>query len=156
MLFTKSCHKLLPDQLKILNYDGLWENKKLLDEIWRFDWIKVIDWYQMFNIDWLADVDWLDGLTFYAYSIRTQRRAQTFVRFRPRPRTHSAISATSYGRQLFRSLTLPWRRFLSYKSMDSIKSMDWFLYNRYLRHERVKSCKTGNLGYILPVAWHEL
>ena len=31
-------HKLF----KILNYDGLWENKKLLDENQRFDWIKSI------------------------------------------------------------------------------------------------------------------
>ena len=26
--------------LKILNYNGLWENKKLWDENQRFDWIK--------------------------------------------------------------------------------------------------------------------
>ena len=33
--------------LKILNYDGLWENKKLSDENQRFDWIKSIHSYQL-------------------------------------------------------------------------------------------------------------
>ena len=36
--------------LKILNYDGLWENKKLSDENQRFDWIKLIHWYRLINI----------------------------------------------------------------------------------------------------------
>ena len=39
-------------------------------------------------------------------------------------------------------LTLSWRRPVSYKN-ESIdlhsKSVDWFLYDRVLRHERVKS-----------------
>ena len=38
-------------------------------------------------------------------------------------------------------LTLPWRRSLSYRnhSIDLLnKSMDWFLYDNDLRHERVK------------------
>ena len=38
-------------------------------------------------------------------------------------------------------LTLSWRRSLSYRkqSIDlQSKSMDWFLYDRDLRHERVK------------------
>ena len=34
--------KLFSHVLKILNYDGLWENKKLSDENQRFDWIKSI------------------------------------------------------------------------------------------------------------------
>ena len=41
---------------------------------------------------------------------------------------------------LFVDLTLSWRRSLSYrnKSIDmQSKSMDWFLFNWYLRHERV-------------------
>ena len=29
----------------MLNYDGLWENKKCLDEIRRLDWIALIDRY---------------------------------------------------------------------------------------------------------------
>ena len=39
------------------------------------------------------------------------------------------------------SITLSWRRFLSYRnqSIDLLcKSMDWFLYDRDLCHERVK------------------
>ena len=35
-------NKLLSHELKILNYDGLWENKKFPDENQRFDWIKPI------------------------------------------------------------------------------------------------------------------
>ena len=37
-------------------------------------------------------------------------------------------------------LTLSWRRSLSYKnqSIGLLKSMDWFLYDRNLRHERIK------------------
>ena len=38
-------------------------------------------------------------------------------------------------------LTLPWRRYLSYRnqSIDLLyKSINWFLYDRDLRHERVK------------------
>ena len=33
--------------LKILNYDGLWENKKLSHENQRFDWIKSIHGYRL-------------------------------------------------------------------------------------------------------------
>ena len=39
-----------------------------------------------------------------------------------------------------RSLTLSWRRSLSYRNQSTDlyrKSMDWFLYGRDLRHERV-------------------
>ena len=39
--------KLFSNVLEILNYDGLWENKKLLDENQRFEWIKS----RLFNID---------------------------------------------------------------------------------------------------------
>ena len=38
-------------------------------------------------------------------------------------------------------LTLSWPSFLSYRNQSidlQSKSMDWFLYDRYLRHERVK------------------
>ena len=37
-----SITKLFSDVLEILNYDGLWGNKKLSDENQRFDWIKSI------------------------------------------------------------------------------------------------------------------
>ena len=36
--------------LKMLNYDGLWENKKLSDKSQRFDWIKSIHYYRLVNI----------------------------------------------------------------------------------------------------------
>ena len=45
--------KLFSNVLEILNYDGLWENKKLLDENQRFERIKS----RLFNIDWRADID---------------------------------------------------------------------------------------------------
>ena len=44
-------------ELQILNYDRLWENKKISDEIRLFDWIKLIDGYLLFNIVWFADID---------------------------------------------------------------------------------------------------
>ena len=42
------------------------------------------------------------------------------------------------------SLTLSWRRPLSYRNQSIdllLKSMDWFLYDIGLRHERVKNCQ---------------
>ena len=48
--------------LKILNYDGLWENKKLSDENQRFDWIKSIHGYRLVNIGWLADINLFDSM----------------------------------------------------------------------------------------------
>ena len=49
--------KLFSHVLKILNYDGLWENEKLSDENQRFYWIKSIHWHRLVNIDSLADID---------------------------------------------------------------------------------------------------
>ena len=43
-------NKLFSHELKILNYDGLWENKKLSDENQRFDWIESIHGYRLVNI----------------------------------------------------------------------------------------------------------
>ena len=45
--------------------------------------------------------------------------------------------------KLLSVLTLLWRMFLSYRNQTInlfCKSMDWFLYDRGLRHERVKTC----------------
>ena len=36
--------------LKILNYDGLWENKNLSDENQLMDWLKSIHRYRLVNI----------------------------------------------------------------------------------------------------------
>ena len=41
-LFSYLKNKLFTQELKTLNYDGLWENKKFSDENQRFDWIKLI------------------------------------------------------------------------------------------------------------------
>ena len=43
-------NKLFSHELKILNYDGLWENKKFLDENQPFDGIKPIHRYRLVNI----------------------------------------------------------------------------------------------------------
>ena len=51
-------------------------------------------------------------------------------------------------------LTLSWRRLLSYRnqSIDLLrKSMDWFLYDNGLRHERVKSSENRRFE---PVRLH--
>ena len=48
--------------LKILNHDGLWENRKSLNENQRFDWIKSIHWCRLVNIGWLADIDLSDSM----------------------------------------------------------------------------------------------
>ena len=50
-------------------------------------------------------------------------------------------------------LTLSWWRPLLYRnqSIDLLyKSMDWFLYNNGLRHERVKSCANFTKTPVLP------
>ena len=39
-----------PQELKILNYDRLWENKKLSDKNQRLDWVKLIHGYRLVNI----------------------------------------------------------------------------------------------------------
>ena len=41
----------------MLNYDGLWENKKILDENQRFDCIKSIHGYRLVIIGWLVDIN---------------------------------------------------------------------------------------------------
>ena len=51
--------------------------------------------------------------------------------------------------KLYYQLTLSWRRSLSYRnhSIDlRSKSMDWFLYDNSLRHERVKSKMQKSIG----------
>ena len=55
-------------------------------------------------------------------------------------------------------LSLSWRRSLSYRnqSIDLLcKSMDWFLYNRDLHHERVKNLQTLNSFVILLILNHK-
>ena len=52
-------------------------------------------------------------------------------------------------------LTLSWLRSLSYRNQSTdllCKSMDWFLYDTDLGHERVKSCvSTGHIFILLYV-----
>ena len=55
-------NKLLSHELKILNYDGLWEKKKTPDENQRFDWRKSIHGYQLVNIGWLADINLFNSM----------------------------------------------------------------------------------------------
>ena len=53
----------------------------------------------------------------------------------------------------FLSLTLSWRRSLSYRNQSidlRSKSMDWFLYNRDLRHESVKQLASPPVNFIKP------
>ena len=61
-LFTYLNNKTLSHVLKIFNYDGIWENKKLSDENQRFDWIKLIHSYRLVNIGCLADMDLFDSV----------------------------------------------------------------------------------------------
>ena len=61
-LFFYLNNKLFPNELKILNNDGLWENKKIPDENQRFDWIKSIHGYRLVNIGWLADINLFDSM----------------------------------------------------------------------------------------------
>ena len=54
---------------------------------------------------------------------------------------------------LSESLTLSWRRLLSYRNQSidlRSKSMDWFLYDNGFRHERVKAEFVGNFSRSLP------
>ena len=52
-LFTSLNNKLFSHELKMLNYDGLWENKNIPDENQHFDWIKLIHGhrYQLLLLD---------------------------------------------------------------------------------------------------------
>ena len=61
-LFTYLIKKLFSHEWKLLNYDGLWENKKIPDENQRFDWIKSIHGYRLVNIGWLADINLLNSM----------------------------------------------------------------------------------------------
>ena len=61
-LFTYLNNRLFSHELKILNYDGLWGNKKIPDENQRFDWIKSIHGYRLANIGWLADINLFDSM----------------------------------------------------------------------------------------------
>ena len=54
----------------------------------------------------------------------------------------------------FMSLTLSWRRPSSYRNQSidvQSKSMDWFLYDRDFRQERVKTKKNFNNVYRIAV-----
>ena len=59
---------------------------------------------------------------------------------------------------MIKTLTLSWRRSLSFRnqSFDLLcKSVDWFLYNRDLRHERVNNsfhCEIKKIQYITALA----
>ena len=49
------------------------------------------------------------------------------------------------------ALTLSWRRPLSYRNQSInllCKSMDWFLYDNVLRHERVKECSSNSVQVV--------
>ena len=61
-LLTYLNNEIFSHELKILNYDELWENKKILDENQRFDWIKSIHGYRLVNIGWLADINLFDSM----------------------------------------------------------------------------------------------
>ena len=61
-LFTYLNNKLFSPELKILNYDGLWENKKISDVNQRFHWIKSIHVYRLVNIGWLDDINLLNSI----------------------------------------------------------------------------------------------
>ena len=64
--FTYLNNKLLSHELKILNYNGLWENKKIPDENQSFNWIKSILGYRLDNIGWLADTKLFDSMIWLA------------------------------------------------------------------------------------------
>ena len=67
-------NKLFSYELKILNCDRLWENKKLSDENQRFDRIKSIHWYRLINIGWLADINMFNSMILldWAWSLGTK------------------------------------------------------------------------------------
>ena len=98
--------KLFSHELKIIHYVGSWENKKISDEIRRFDWIRLIDWHWLVNIDWLADIDWLNDLTLKSSGriacedlIDKSSNFADFVRFRPRTyaRIHQSLPPLMSG-----------------------------------------------------------
>ena len=77
---------------------------------------------------------YLDFSSFQALSA-TDNRLQKFNR-------EMSFEIQSSLRKIFAALTLSWRRPLSYRNQYidlQSKSMDWFLYDNGLRHERVKN-----------------
>ena len=60
--FTYLNNELFSHELKILNYDELWENEKFLNENQRIDWIKSIHGYRLVNIGWLADINLFNSM----------------------------------------------------------------------------------------------
>ena len=61
-LLTYLNNKLFTHELKTLDYDGLWENKKIPGGNQRFDWIKLIHGYRLINIGWLADINLFNSM----------------------------------------------------------------------------------------------
>ena len=58
-------NKLFSHKLKILNYDGLWENKKILGYKWTLQLDKIDSLISIGLYRWLADINlfvWLDDL----------------------------------------------------------------------------------------------
>ena len=64
-LFTYLNNKPFSYVLKIFNYDGLWENKKIPDKNQRFDWIKSIHRYRFVNIGWLSDINMFNSMIWF-------------------------------------------------------------------------------------------
>ena len=65
---------------------------------------------------------------------------------------HFWHSTNSNGWQMNQNLTLSWRGPLSYRNQSTDlqrKSMDWFLYDNSLRHERVKSYWQSRMQHII-------
>ena len=94
--------KLFSHLLKILNYDGLWENKKLAHENQRFDWIKLIHWYRLVNIGWLADTELFDSMI-WGDMVNKSSSFGDFVRFRSYTYARTQNLRRPYGRQLTKS-----------------------------------------------------
>ena len=62
------------------------------------------------------------------------------------PRCHAAVQWKQTKEKLGNALTLSWRRPLSYRN----QSIDWFLYDNGLRHERAKCAKEFSRRFDLP------
>ena len=72
------------------------------------------------------------------------------------------LSLLNFTFSISRSTLTSWRRLVWYRNQSIIlhylqcKSMDWFLYDRNLRHERVKSEKKFEIhNNIIEVSWRK-
>ena len=113
---------------------------------WLTDWLT--DWLAGWLADWLTGwlTDWLNEMNYSNWTLeRTEKCCwitRCFSYHIRKQEKHTSSLNTVHWRRVFKGfLTLSWRRPLSHRNQSInllLKSVDWFLYDNSLRHERVE------------------